>query len=164
MDLDSPAGDADCLEDEPEEALAAVEVELVEGGGDPLAEVGDSVAQPVLGGELGAACGECLAFVHELAVAGGERAGTSGELVEVEQTGLVGVKQSCALGLFGVDDGVQALELGGDQLVLVGRAGEHGALAGEELLWVKQSLAYLLEHILVELVGADVALRTESVF
>ncbi|MBV9047937.1 MAG: hypothetical protein JOY58_06690, partial [Solirubrobacterales bacterium] len=55
MDLDSPAFDADSLDDESEEPLAAVEVELVEGGGDPLAEPGEPVAQAVLGGELGAA-------------------------------------------------------------------------------------------------------------
>ena len=51
----------------------------------------------------------------------------------------------------------------GDELVLVGCAGEHGALGGEQLLWVKQRLADLIEHVLVELVGADVALRTEAV-
>ena len=40
VDLDSPAVDADSLDDEPEEALAAFEVEFVERCDDPLAEVG----------------------------------------------------------------------------------------------------------------------------
>ena len=97
-------------------------------------------------------------------MAGGERAAASSELIEVQHAGLVGVKQPGAFALLGVDGGVQALELAGDQLVLVGRAGEHGALAGEELLWVKQCLADLPEHVLVELLGADVAFRTEAVF
>ena len=96
-------------------------------------------------------------------VAGGERAGASGELVEVEQAGLVGVKEAGALALLGVDGGVESLELAGDQLVLVRFAGEHGTLAGEQLLWVKQRLADLTEHVLVERVSADPALRTEAV-
>lgn len=108
MDLDSPAADADVLDYESQQPLAAVEVEL-------------------------------------------------------EETGLVGVKQPRALTVLGVDGGVQALELAGDQLVLVGRAAEHGALAGEQLLWVKQRLADLSEHVLVERVGADRALWTEAV-
>ena len=65
--------------------------------------------------------------------------------------------------MFGVDRGAQALQLAGDQLVLVGRAGEHGAFAGEELLWVEQRLADLPEHVLVERVGADGAFWTKTV-
>ena len=55
VDLDAPAADVDSLDDEPQQALAAFEVELVQRGGDPLAESGESVTQPVLGGQLGAA-------------------------------------------------------------------------------------------------------------
>ena len=98
-----------------------------------------------------------------MVAAGGERAGASGQFVELEETGLVGVKQPRALTVLGVDGGVQAFELAGDQLVLVGRAGEHGTLAGEQLLWVEQRLADLPEHVLVERVGADGAFRTEAV-
>ena len=96
--------------------------------------------------------------------AGGERTGASGQLLEVQQAGLVGVKQPSAFGLLGVEGGVQSLELAGDQLVLVGGAREDGALAGKQLLWVKQRLADLVKDVLVELVRADVALWTETVF
>ena len=163
MDLDAPAADVDSFDDEPEQALAAFEVELVEGGGDPLGEPGETVTQPVLGGELGAARGEGVALAHELVVAGGERAGASGELVEVQQVGLVGVQQPGTLAVLGVDRGGQALELAGDQLVLIRRAGEHGAFASEQLLRIEQRLADLPEHVLVECVGADGAFWAEAV-
>jgi len=163
VDFDAPAADVDSLDDEPEQALAAVEVKLVERGGDPLAESGEPVTQPVLGGQLGAACVEGVALVHELAVAGGQRASASGELAEVQQAGLVGVEQPGALALLGVNRGAQALELARDQLVLVGRSREHGAFAGEQLLRVQQRLADLPEHVLVQRVGADRAFRTEAV-
>ena len=92
MYLDAPAADVDSLDDEPEQALAAFEVELVEGGGDPFCEPSETVTQPVLGGELGAACGERVAFLQEMVVAGGERAGASGELLKLEQASLIGVE------------------------------------------------------------------------
>jgi hypothetical protein len=44
VDLDSPAVDADSLDDEPEEALAAFEVEFVERCDNPFAEVGEPAA------------------------------------------------------------------------------------------------------------------------
>src|SRR5262249_38831283 len=49
-----------------------------------------------VGGELVAACGERLLLSCELVLAGGERAGASGQLLEVEKTGLVGVEQPSA--------------------------------------------------------------------
>jgi hypothetical protein len=137
VDLDSPAVDADSLDDESQEALAAFEVEFVERCDDPLAEVGEPAAQPVLGGQLGAACGERLFLLQELAAAGCERGGASGELCEFDQAGLVGVEQPGALSLLGVDGRVQAFELGGDQFVLVGLPGEKRALGGEQLLGIE---------------------------
>ena len=59
-------------------------------------------------------------LLGELVAAGGERGGASGELVEVEQPGLVGVEQPGAFAFVGVERGVEAFELSGDQLVLVG--------------------------------------------
>ena len=95
--------------------------------------------------------------------AGGERGGPSGQLVKFDQPGLVGVKEPGSLAFLGVDGAVQALELRGDEFVLVGCAGDEGALGGDELLGVKQRLADLFEDVLVELVGADVTLRTAAV-
>jgi hypothetical protein len=43
VDLDVPAGDADFLDDEAKESLAAVEVEVVEGGQDAFGEASDAV-------------------------------------------------------------------------------------------------------------------------
>ena len=131
VDLDPPAADAHLFDDESKQAPATVEVEVVQRGRDGLAERGESATQPVLGGELGAAFGERLLLSCELVLAGGEPAGASGQLLEIEKTGLVGVKQPSALGVLGVEGGVQSLELAGDQLVLVGGAREDGALAGE---------------------------------
>src|SRR5450755_4113037 len=51
----------------------------------------------------------------------------------------------------------------GDEFVLVGCTGDRGALGGDELLGVKQRVADLFEDVLVQLVGADVALRTAAV-
>ena len=41
-------------------------------------------------------------------------------------------------------------------------ADEDGTLAGNQLLWVKQRLADLIKHVLVEFVRADVALWAQS--
>ena len=51
VDLDAPAGDADFLDDEAEESLAAVEVEFVEGGEDAFGEAGETAAELVLAGD-----------------------------------------------------------------------------------------------------------------
>ena len=131
--------------------------------GDAFGEAGESAAQTVLGRELGAALGERVSLLAELLAAGGERRGASRELVEVDQPSLVGVKQPGALALRGVERCVQALELRGDKLVLVRGAGDQGALGGDQLVGVKQRLADLFEDVLVELVGADVALGTAAV-
>jgi hypothetical protein len=53
--------------------------------------------------------------------------------------------------------------LSGDQLVLVGgRFGDHGAFAGDQLPGVEQHLADLRSDVVVEFVGADVALGTAT--
>ena len=44
VDLDAPACDSYFLDDEAQEALAAVEVEFVEGGEDAFGEAGDAAA------------------------------------------------------------------------------------------------------------------------
>jgi hypothetical protein len=50
VDLDPPAGDADLLDDESQQSLAAVEVKFTHRVGDPLGESGEAAAQAVLGG------------------------------------------------------------------------------------------------------------------
>jgi len=102
-------------------------------------------------------------LLEEPLAAGRECGGPPSELVEFEQAGLVRVKQPGALALIRVDGRVQPLELCGDELVLVGCAGNHRALGSDQLLGVKQRLADLFEDVPIELVGADVALRTAAV-
>ena len=95
------------------------------------------MAHAVLGGQLGAALAERLLLSREPGAAGCQYTGATGELLEFQQPGLVGVKQASALALFGLDGCVEVFELRGHQLVLVGRPGEHSALGGQELVWGK---------------------------
>jgi len=76
--------------------------------------------------------------VGELIAAGGDGGGASGEIVEFEQSGLVGVEQSGSFSLAALQDGVEAVELGSDELILVDRgAGDHGALGSDQLFRVQ---------------------------
>jgi hypothetical protein len=118
--------------------LAAVEVELVEGGEDAFGEAGDAAAQSVLAREVGAAVGEFGVLGGELVSADGERRGAAGKLVEVQQRGLVGVEQPATLELGLLELAFKRGELGADQVVVVGRrGGDHGVFAGEQLRWFK---------------------------
>jgi hypothetical protein len=121
VDLDVPAGDADVLDDEAQELLAAVEVEVVEGRERALGEAGEAAAQAVAAGEFGAR--SVSSFGGELLAAVGEGGGAAGELVEVEQFGLVGVEQSVALALGLVELARERGELGADEVVVVGWRG-----------------------------------------
>ena len=101
--------------------MAAVEVEFVKRGEDAFGEAGDASAQPVLACEVGAAVGEFGVLGGELVSPGGERRGATGELVEVEQRGLVGVEQPAALELGLLELAFERGELGADEVVVVGR-------------------------------------------
>jgi hypothetical protein len=92
VDLDAPAGDADFLDDESQEASAAFGVEVVECGGDLFGEAGEPSAEPVFGRELGAAASEDVLFLAELVAPSRDRGGSVGELVEFEQSGLIGIE------------------------------------------------------------------------
>ena len=65
MDLDLPAGDAHVVHDKTQELLALLEVEFVDAGGCSVGELGVSVLEAVVGGEL-------LALGDELVALGGE--------------------------------------------------------------------------------------------
>jgi hypothetical protein len=138
VDLDVPAGDADFLDDEAQQALAAIEVEFIEGGKHAFGEAGDAAAQSVLAREVGAAGGELGVFGSELVAPRGERRGAAGEFVEVEQRGLVGVEQAAAFELALLELAFERGELGADEVVVVGwGAGDDGALAGDQLGWLQ---------------------------
>ena len=84
VDLDSPADHPDFLDHEAHQPPAAGEVEAVQRGRDAVAESSESVAQTVLGGQLGAAAAECLFLSRELGAAGCQCAGATGELFEFQ--------------------------------------------------------------------------------
>jgi hypothetical protein len=84
VDLDSPAGDADLFDHEAHQPSAACEVEAVEGGGDTVAESGESAADAVVGGQVGAAAAECVLLSRELGATGCQYAGATGEFFESE--------------------------------------------------------------------------------
>jgi hypothetical protein len=65
-------------------------------------------------GELGAVFAQGVALGGEVVAAGGDRAGAAGELVEVDELGLVGVEKPDSLAVLSVEFAVQALELCGE--------------------------------------------------
>lgn len=64
-DFDLPPGDADFVNDEPEEFLALVKIRLVDGGHDSAGEPFDAGLQPVLLGQLVALVDQRLALRFE---------------------------------------------------------------------------------------------------
>jgi hypothetical protein len=99
VDLDAPTGHADFLDDESQQSPATFDVEVIERGGDTFSAVGEPASQPVLGGELRAATGKRVLLQDELTAAGGDGGAAPGEIVEFEQSSLVGVEQSGSFSL-----------------------------------------------------------------
>ena len=120
MDVDVPAVDVDVVDEESDEPLALVEVEFVDGGGDPGCEVVDPAAEPVAGGERPALADEGVALGGDVSLPLGEFSAPALGLGEVEDVGLVEVGQSSPLGLAGVEAALEAVELGGEELVVGG--------------------------------------------
>jgi hypothetical protein len=65
VDLDSPAGDADVIDNEAQQLLALLEVEFVDAEGCPASEVADSLLEAVVDGELLALGDELVALFGE---------------------------------------------------------------------------------------------------
>ena len=110
------------LHDKPEEALAAVEVEVVDAGRNSCGEVGYTPAELVVDSELLLAGEELGVFVVEAGLPGGDVFATPAELVEVHEPGLVEVGEAATFGIDLVGTASDTLELGGAELV----AGELG--------------------------------------
>jgi IstB-like ATP binding protein len=163
-DLDLPAGDADLVDDQAEQALALVEVEAVERLGHAFGEAGQALAQPVAFGELASFGSQTDLLVGELLAASVDLGGAALDLGELKQPGLVKVDQPAAFGLGGVDLAFQAGKLSSEQLVVGGGPPDgDGTFAGQQHLRAQQHGADLVEHERVELVGADVALGAAAV-
>src|SRR5437660_5831839 len=103
LDLDLPAGDAYMVDDEAHELLALSEVELVDAGSGPTREVADTLAQPVVGGELVALRHQGVALAGERLVAGVDVPGAPLDVGELEEAGLVQVGEAAAFGAVGLD-------------------------------------------------------------
>jgi hypothetical protein len=162
--LHVPAGDLDLVDDEAEKGLLLLEVEVVEGCDRTSGEVGDAAAQLVVAGQLFAFGGEAVASFSEVTTSSFDVGGTALHVGQIDQSGLVEVDQSAALGFGGVELAVEPSELGGQQFVIGGRGTNGECLfTGEQRLGSGERGPDLVEDELVEDVGADVAFRAASI-
>jgi hypothetical protein len=127
-DFDVPAGDADFLDEQPQELLLLDGVELVDHAADPFGEVVDSAVELVAADQGCMLVGEAGSFRLELAVACGDVSGPPLEVSHLDQAGLVEVDQPTLFGIGGVDFAVQAGEFGGEQLIVGDRGGDGDAV------------------------------------
>ncbi|MCA1696222.1 MAG: hypothetical protein LC749_16715 [Actinobacteria bacterium] len=132
MDVDLPTSDLDPLDEKAHESLALGEVELIDGGRNPLGEALDPVTQAVVGGELVALGDQLVTLVSQTLVTFIDVVGPPRELGRVEHAGLVEVGDAPAFRPGRLDAPVETAQLAGEQLVVGARAaGGHGCLAGE---------------------------------
>src|SRR5581483_10596958 len=104
---------------------------------------------------------ELVSLVGERLPAGGDVSAAALDLEKLEQAGLVEIGKSSSFGVGRLDLAFESGELGGEQLVVgAGALAGQGGLAGEEDFGAEEGGADLVEDKGVELVGADVALRT----
>jgi hypothetical protein len=144
------------FDDEPEQALALVEVERVDAGGGLVGEVADALAQAVADGEFVALGRQRGLLLLELGAAGVDFAGAAVEFGYVDVAGLVEIGDAASLGGGFVNAAREAGELGGEDFVVgCGLAADEGALGGQQDVGAQQDVADLGEHEGVELVGAD---------
>jgi hypothetical protein len=123
------------FDDEPEEALATVEVEVVDASCGSCGEVGYTPAELVVDGELLLPGEQLGAFVVETGLAGVDVFAAAAELVEVHQPGLVEVGEAATFGTDLVGTPAGTLELGGAELVVgdLALAGQHLFTGDEQL-------------------------------
>ena len=128
-----PAADRDLFDEQAHEPLPAVEVECVDPARDALGEPGDSLAEPVVDGEILALRDEGGALVGQ---AGGPLVNLPGaplQIGEFHETSLVEVGQASTLRLSGVKLATKASELRVEQLVIGHRpVSGNSTLANEE--------------------------------
>jgi hypothetical protein len=117
-DFHVPASDAYLFDHESEEALAPVEVEVVDAGGDSCGEVGYTPAELVVDRELLLAGEELGAFVLHTGLAGGDVFAAAAQLVQVDQPRLVEIGEATTLAVDLLSAAADTLELGGAELVV----------------------------------------------
>jgi len=157
-DLDLPAGDVDVFDQQPQQVLPLGAVELVYHFADLPGEVGDAAPEQVPVGERGALGGEGVSSGLLVAQSGGDFAGAAVQLGQVDEPGLVEVGQPASFGGGGVDLAVEAGEFGGEQFVVGDRGADRDRLlTGQQHLGLDERGPDLVEDVLIERVGADVA-------
>lgn len=119
-DFDMPTSDSDFLNDETEELLALVEVQLVDGGSDLVAEVLEPVSQIVLPRQLLALVEQCLPLPLKRAMAEFQFLATAQELILFDETCLVEIGQPPALTGRGIELVIQPRKLRCQQLAIFG--------------------------------------------
>jgi hypothetical protein len=106
-DLDVPAGDADFLDEEPQELLFPDRIELVDYAADSFGEVVDSAVELIAADQGRALVGEAGSFRLELTVAGGDVRGPPLQIRPLDQSGLVEVDQPTLFSVGGFEFVVQ---------------------------------------------------------
>jgi hypothetical protein len=104
-DFDVPAGDADFLDEQPQELLLLDGVELVDHAADPFGEVVDSAVDLVAADQGCTLVGEAGSFRLQLPVACGDVSGPPLKVSHLDQAGLVEVDQPTLFGVFADEHG-----------------------------------------------------------
>jgi hypothetical protein len=140
-------------------------VELVDHFAYLPGEVGDAAAEQVPVGERGPLGGEGVTFGLQVALPCGDFSGAALQLGQVDEPGLVEVGEPAPFGGGGVDLAVEAGEFGGEQFVVGDRGADRDCLlTGQQHLGLDERGSDLVEDVLVERVGADVAFGAAALF
>ena len=118
VDLDLPAGDTHVVDYKAQQLLALLEAELVDADGCSAGEVADSLLEAVVERELLALVDELVALLGQRAVADVHVSCSPLNLAELEQTGLIQVGETSALGSIGVELAGQSIQFRAEQLIV----------------------------------------------
>ena len=124
----------------------------------------ETLSEPVLLRQFNSLGQHALALPAQPKPTGLDVCDPSLKFSQIDQSGLVDIKQSPALLLSLLQLAFQALQLASQQVV-VGDRGSAGqsCLASQQDIWAQQSSANLLEDDLIELVGTGLALLADTI-
>ena len=112
----------------------------------------------VVAGEGGRWSARLVRLSLQLFSAGGDFGGAALQFGQFDEPALVEVDEAAPFGVGGVDLAVQPGQFGGEQFVVGDRGGQgDGLFTGEQQVGLGERGADLVEHELVQRVGADVA-------
>jgi hypothetical protein len=113
-----PPADEDLLDDETHESLSTLEVKSVDPAGNPLCEASDSPAQRVVDREIVSLANKSIALFRKAASPGIDLTGTSLQVGQFDEAGLVEVSKTTTLCSGRLELALEAGELRGEQLVV----------------------------------------------